>query len=234
MPAALAVAALSVAGVIDGGARRREPQADGHLAGIRAAAAGGIPFSVGDWLARDLPTAPGAVALLRPSVLVSRGFSNLRTGETASLLFVACSDARDLVGHYPPVCYPAHGQTLVSAEPRAWDYGAGPVGGTRYRFRVVGGTSGQQFVVDNFMVLPDGGFGPDMDSVRRVARDPSLRRYGAGSLQIVTEGSMDEVRRDAVLEELIGVLEPLFRSMRAREAGVAPAAGARAAEARRE
>jgi hypothetical protein len=219
MPAAIAAAVLAVAGGLDGHARRRESDAGGHLLRIRAVAAAGVPFSVGDWLGRDLPTAPGAVALLRPSVLLSRGFENLRTGESASLLFVGCSDARDLVGHYPPVCYPAHGQTFVSAAPRSWTCESGPVAGTRYRFRVVGGTPSQQFVVDNFMVLPDGEFGRDMDDVRRVARDPALRRYGAASLQVVTDGAMDEARRDVVLEELVSVLGPLFRAMRTEDTG---------------
>lgn len=170
---------------------------------IREIAKSSIPYSAGDWLGRDVPEARAAVALLRPNVLISRAYKNLRTGETASLLFVHCSDARDLIGHYPPVCYPAHGRSLESSETRDWTVGETTIRGMRYRFAGTSAVNSGESVVDNFMVLPAGGFGRDMDSVNAVAGDARLRHFGAAEVQVVTDGTMTDVRRDEVLRTLV-------------------------------
>jgi len=181
-----------------------------HSRKIRDASVPAFPYSIGDWLARDVEAAAAAVALLRPNVLVNRTYRNLRTGETASLLFVQCSDARDLIGHYPPNCYPAHGMTLESAAPRDWDVAGVTVQGMRYRFASGDRTASATTVVDNFMVLPTGGFGRDMDAVDRVAEDTRLRHLGAAEVQIVTDGKWTDERRDEVLRALVGPTMPLI------------------------
>jgi len=169
-----------------------------------------VPYCVGDWVGRDVAPAPAVMAMLRPSVLLERSYRNLRTGESATVLFVRCGDARDLMGHYPPVCYPAHGRGLVSARAREFGLGAGAVSGMRYRFAAAGSTSPGEIVVDNFMVLPSGRFGPDMDAVDEVARDPRLRRLGAAEVQVVTDAAMTDARRDEVFETLVASFSPLF------------------------
>jgi hypothetical protein len=214
--AAAATAALLVAVGVDGGGRRRDVDATAHHARVQEAVRT-VPYSVGDWLARDVAVPEATVTLLKPDVLVSRRYENLRTGETASVLFVACGDARDLLGHYPPICYPAHGTALTAAAPRDWTVGSLVIRGVRYRFRGHGG-SPSQFVVDNFMVLPSGGFGRDMDAVDRVARDPAWRRFGAAEVQIATDATMDDSRRDEVFRTLAASYAPLFRTFTAGDA----------------
>ena len=131
--------------------------------------------------------------------------------ETASLLFVHCSDARDLLGHYPPVCYRARGHVLVSSAERDWLAGGTRIEGTRYRIAVDGPLARSEIVVDNFMVLPDGRFGRDMDAVDRVARDPTLRRLGVAEVQVVTDGEMPDHRRDEVVRLLAQRMTPLLQ-----------------------
>lgn len=206
--AALTAALLAVVGVET---RSRAPSdAAEHHERVRRAAGSTIPYSVGDWISADVAAAPAAVALLRPNVLVSRAYENLKTGETASLLFVQCSDARDLIGHYPPNCYPAHGWTLESASPRDWTVAGSTIGGMRYRFGGRDGGAESSTVVDNFMVLPTGDVGRDMDAVDRVASSARLRRLGAAEVQVVTEGKMTEERRDEVFRALVAPAAPLI------------------------
>jgi hypothetical protein len=115
------------------------------------------------------------------------------------------------MGHYPPVCYPAHGRDLVSANDRELRIGADEVPVVRYRFAAARALAPGEIVVDNFMVLPSGRFGRDMDAVDTVARDPRLRRLGAAEVQVVTDGAMDDGRRDEVFAELAASLAPLLR-----------------------
>ncbi|MFW6061969.1 MAG: exosortase-associated EpsI family protein, partial [Planctomycetota bacterium] len=70
-----------------------------------------IPYTIGDWKGEDVSVPRSAVELLQPNALCSRQYRNQKTGQVLSLLVVHCRDARDMTGHYPPVCYPAHGWT---------------------------------------------------------------------------------------------------------------------------
>jgi uncharacterized protein DUF3485 len=205
---AAAAAVLLLAGVaVEAGARSGAADVALHHERVRRVADSAIPYSMGDWIGRDVEPAPSAVALLRPNVLLDRQYVNVATGEVATLVFVQCSDARDLIGHYPPKCYPAHGWTLEDARPRTWNVGGREIPGMRYRFR---GLAGRQsaMVVDNFMVLPTGDVGRDMDAVDAVARDVRLRELGAAEVQVVTGVDTTDERRDEVVRELVaGMLE---------------------------
>jgi hypothetical protein len=68
-------------------------------------------------------------------------------------------------------------------------------------------------VVDNFMVLPDGSYGRDMDAVTRVAQNTGLRHFGAGQVQVLTSGAMSDQRRDEVFKEILQPIVPLLESM---------------------
>jgi hypothetical protein len=178
---------------------------------IEAAALSTLPLRLGEWKGEPVPIPPAAVRLLRPTAIMSRCYRDESTGESANLLFVHCSDARDLLGHYPPVCYRARGHSLVSSSQRDWTVAGVLIEGTRYRFAVDGPFARSEMVVDNFMVLPDGRFGRDMESVDRVARDPALRRLGVAEVQVVTAGDIPDARRDEVLRLLTQRMMPLLQ-----------------------
>ena len=70
-----------------------------------------IPIDVGDWVGREVPLPQSATSLLNPNGIVARQYINEDQGVIATLMIVQCRDARDMGGHYPPVCYPANGWT---------------------------------------------------------------------------------------------------------------------------
>jgi hypothetical protein len=210
--ASLCVSALLLAAIgFEAGDRAPDPDVSKHSAEINRLARTMIPFAVGDWMGRTIPMPEAAIKLLRPSALEARAYESVSTGETANLLFVHCSDARDLLGHYPPVCYQARGLTLTSSSSRDWKLDGTLVTGTRYRFLQDSPVARSEVVVDNFMVLPDGRYGRDMGSVDEVAKDRRLRRLGVAEVQVVTDGAMSETRRDEVFRTLVGPMVPLLR-----------------------
>ncbi len=169
-----------------------------------------VPFTIGPWVGREVPVPTSAEELLKPNVLISRAYENMDTGESASLLIVQCSDSRDLAGHYPPVCYPATGLEPGTAIARDWRIAAFQIPAMRYSFTENDVTKKSETVVDNFMVLPNGHFGRDMQEMRRIGKDRYLRHLGAAQVQLLTSGSMDDERRDQVFTEIMGVVVPLI------------------------
>ena len=92
------------------------------------------PDRIGDWIGQSIETPPSAIKLLRPNVIISKYYLNYVTGQWASVLIVDCSDARDLIGHYPPNCYPSQGWIQTGAEKRDWQVGNLNLPGTQYDF----------------------------------------------------------------------------------------------------
>jgi hypothetical protein len=208
----LCVSAALLAGIhLEGRGRSPDEDATQHCLQIEALAQRVVPVSVGSWVGHTVPMPPAAIELLHPNVLEARAYEEVATGESASLLFVHCSDARDLLGHYPPVCYQARGLTLVSSAARDWTVGDATIVGMRYRFLSESPVTRSEVVVDNFMVLPNGSYGRDMEAVDAVARDRRLRRLGVAEVQVVTDGSMTDDRRDTVFRTLVKPMVPLLR-----------------------
>ena len=67
-----------------------------------------IPMFIGRWVGQDKEVPKEAQKLLRPNAILSRIYTSAAS-PTTWIVVVHCSDARDLDGHYPPKCYPAHG-----------------------------------------------------------------------------------------------------------------------------
>jgi hypothetical protein len=199
---------------IDANGRMPVQDTQDHNRRIRDTADALISASVGDWIGKFMDSPPAVTAILKPNKLVNCVYSNVRTGESACLLFVHCGDGRDLLGHFPPVCYPSHGQPIRSSETRDWTLGGVTITGMRYHFDGIDGPFGQETVVDNFMVLPDGSFGRDMNAARAVVKDRRLRVFGAGEVQVVTQGAMSDAHRDEVFRSLIEPVLPLFDCVR--------------------
>src|SRR6185295_13858053 len=119
----------------------------------------------------------------RPNVMLSRKYLNVTNGSDVQSLLVQCSDARDMLAHYPPICYPSRGWVLSAAVPREWQVGDLAVQGIEYRFSMEGLDRAQTLVVDNFMVMPDGRFMRDMKAVEDAAADVRTRYFGAAQFQ---------------------------------------------------
>jgi hypothetical protein len=188
--------------------------AEGYHARIREVA-DQLPRSAGDWLGSKTEVPAGAVGLLRPNVTLSLDFTNT-AGQRASFLLVQCRDARDLLGHYPPVCYDAHGFVLVKHEPRTWDVDGDQLQGTMYEFsRTDRQDRVNSIKVYDVMILPNGQTAPDMAGVDRVARHREQRYYGAAQIQILTDAALPEEKRTEVIGLLLRGAKPVINAIRA-------------------
>lgn len=194
----------------------RMPQGDPepyHRA-VRAAAAE-MPYYVGEWIGADQDVPPSAITMLRPNAIVCRSYQNIRTGRSVTLLLVQCGDARDLLGHYPPVCYPAHGWTLTGSWPHDWTLGERTVEGTAYTFTRGVLSEYDAITIYNFMVTPDGRTARDMEHVSRAAQDYRRKGYGAAQVQMVFPGNVSEQERDAIFATLLGANLNLIQTIEA-------------------
>jgi hypothetical protein len=176
-------------------------------------AATAVAEQVGDWKSRDTEVPQAAVNMLKPNVLLSKLWFNESTGQHVSMLIVQCRDARDILGHYPPVCYVGQGWSIVRQERRRWSAGGFEIEGTEYTMgrTVLEGPS--RLIIQNFMVLPDGRFAPDMEAVDKIASNRHLKFLGAAQVQLVYDDRMTPEQREEVLERLVTAHGPLLQSI---------------------
>jgi hypothetical protein len=182
---------------------RQPPQAEAYFWRV-AAAAQATPTTNLPWVSLESPVPPAAISMLRPNITVSRKYTNLQTGQQATLLLVQCRDARALLGHYPPKCYVANGYRQTSGAPRDWQVDGLAIQGMVYAFSFARPDEISSLVIYDFMILPDGHTCRDMEGVYAMARDPQKRRLGAAQLQVLLDSSVPEEQRDATFLALIG------------------------------
>jgi hypothetical protein len=172
-----------------------------YLQQIRAAAAQ-LPPGLGGWIAAESPVPPAAVSLLRPNVLISREYTD-QAGRRAGWLFVNCGDARDLVGHYPPICYVNSGWVLSSQRARSWQVGSWTVPGVEYEMTTQPFRGRHPIIVMNTMIVPHAGFVPDMEVLRQVALPLTRRHWGATQIQVIVDASTPQHVRDEIFVSLL-------------------------------
>jgi hypothetical protein len=181
------------------------------------------------WNGAKVPIAAAATELLRPNTILSRDYVSQTSGQTATLLIVDCSDARDLQGHYPPRCYPAQGEQSLGSKPRTWHLNGMDIHGMEYEFSK--GELGDQQAVYNFFITPcvpgvavshkelNGAICPDMDDVYISGEDYQRRYFGAAEFQVVMSGTMNAEERDAAFVDLITPIENVIRTLMNRDTG---------------
>jgi hypothetical protein len=157
------------------------------------------------WTRVDLDVPGAAVALLKPNKLICREYR--KSGRQFQFLFIQCQDARDMGGHYPPVCYPASGW-VKSADPRymTWTINGKSIIGMEYQF--TGSYEGQPITrtVDNLLILPRGNdcYVRGMGEIREAAADYLRQFYGAAQIQLIFDGAVPENERREIFAQLIG------------------------------
>ncbi len=206
-----------------------------------------VPLRVGEWIGEERPLAPAAVELLRPNAALSRSFRRIGDPSTIVLSLIHCSDFRDMAGHYPPVCYPAHGWSLadpidVASEPVAGTDSSARLESTSlsieglgefpvrcYRFSRRGdGLAQIRMTVLNAFILPDGRWVSDLATIREGASRRRLAGEGVAQLQLVVGGwpSIESIREQC--QSLLssfpsGVFETLGAARLERSAELEPA-----------
>lgn len=162
-----------------------------------------IPYRVGDWVGVDKEIRQEALQILDANVSLNRTYRNVDTGETAVLLLVHCADARSLLGHYPPVCYPSQGWNETDRQQRKIECSDLSVLATEYGFaHETLGLSGQ-IEVAHFAVLPDGRTAPDLDPLDLLAKERRAKFFGGASLQLIVDANLPFERRQEIYRVLL-------------------------------
>lgn len=186
------------------------PGASEYRDAVRAAVEG-LPYFIGRWRGVDVDTPPAAIQLLKPNVIQQRRFVDPTTGRVFSLLIVHCSDTRDMRGHYPPVCYPAHGWQEAGVAPTTITIGGQAYPARTYDFvRVVEGVE-QRLHIFSFFVLPDGSIVADDAALDRASSKRYATQLGAAQFQIVGGENLPESERREVVDEFVRALEGPIR-----------------------
>ncbi|MEO1008339.1 MAG: exosortase-associated EpsI family protein [Planctomycetota bacterium] len=203
------MAAYSLASIDAGGS------SEAYFARVRTAI-DDLPTRIGGYIGEDRPALPAAVEMLRPNRLLQREYVDPLSGRSFSVLIVHCGDVRDMMGHYPPICYPSNGWSVDEAEVGgiARPGNAGPIPVTTYRVSRDAGRGGTRAAktVTNTFVVPrrDDPLGPDDATLDRVTRTRWSSGLGAAQIQVITDATMTEEERGEierlVAAELGGVI----------------------------
>lgn len=208
--AALLAAILGVGGV-DAVERAG---ADRYFAEVRRAV-DRIPYRIGPWVGSDVEPLEGAVRLLKPNALMQRRYVDPSSGRSVSLLVVHTGDVRDMVGHYPPVCYPAHGWREENARPLTLASAGRELPARSYTFNRIEEGLTRSLQVISFFVLP--GEAPrivrDMEAVRDVAQRRPEAKLGAAQIQLVASEGLEGQQGQRLTEQFIEAIEPVVRSI---------------------
>jgi hypothetical protein len=174
---------------------------------------GEIPYRVGAKIGTDAEISQPASKLLRPNKILQRRYTDYTTGETVSLIVVHCGEVRDMIGHYPPHCYPANGWTAVGSEDVSVAHHGQLFPARFYRF--VKPESGLERRLDllSFFVVPESTtpMVPDMDALERVSQSFRRNSLGAAQVQIMIPSDATPEERDRIAAEYMNVLEPTIR-----------------------
>lgn len=205
---ALTFLLLALAGIERLSARTPGVDADKYHTVVRVKSES-LPFHFDQWFGVDVAVPQAAVTLLKPNFIISRRYTSMDGEPPVTLLIVHCKDSRDLLGHYPPVCYGNQGWTIDQSTPSDWLAAGRTFTGMRYRLSSNIGGIERKIVIDNVMLLPNRSTGRNMDDVEAVARDSSLKGFGAAQVQLIYDASVEDDRRDALTRRFLEQIAPL-------------------------
>jgi hypothetical protein len=172
--------------------------------------------SDGLWTTSEDKSLPAsAEQLLHPNCTIDRLYTSNTisiSGEPAhaSLLIVQCKDSRDMRGHFPPICYPASGETEISRQPFDLVAGGKEIKGYEYHFLNRNHLPVYRRCVYDFFIVPGRGFKPDMESLNKAAADYQQRYYGAAQFQVVMDADYPQEKRETIFKTLIGANPKAF------------------------
>lgn len=172
-----------------------------------------FPTEFDGWAAEEVDLPPSAVALLKPNAIISRRYDNADDGKMVHFLVVQCRDARDMAGHYPPVCYPASGWTPRSSESAEWRVEDKRVEAREYTFSRSSATAESRLAVVNLIIMPNGKITPSMSEVRKAAADYRIHFFGAAQMQWVFDGRTSGEERAETVEAFLKEAGPMIEAI---------------------
>ena len=181
-----------------------------------------VPWLIGRWVGEGAEVPREAQKLLRPNSILSRVYRRPH-GPQVHVLLVHCNDARDMQGHYPPICYPSSGYVPLdtSHEENVVLQAAGceiPV--HTYAFeRMRDRTSVERIRVFNAFILPDGTVSRSIDDINRQSERATIASLGVAQLQIITpaDSSLEEAVEAG--NEILAGMTALLEALRVADAG---------------
>ena len=203
------------------------PNHVGHDAGAAqrkaevAEAMAAAPFFIGAWVGRDEEVPPEAQKLLRPNAILSR-FYQKPGGAWVRVLVVHCGDARDMIGHYPPVCYPSSGWVALDGDGpphatiRLRDGVELPV--QSYGFRRMHEHGREVRIrIFNAFVLPDGSTTRNISDINRQSERLAVAVQGVAQLQVITSTDVSRAEAVTAAAEVLDGLRDLLDALRVGE-----------------
>lgn len=180
-----------------------------------AAAIAGIPYRIGPWIGADVEAQAPAIKLLRPNKLLQRRYLTSDGSSSFSLLLVHCSDARDMQGHYPPVCYPAHGWVIDESERTEFVLGPSRIPSMVYRLSSIRQGEERTMTILNFFAVPSGGesLAADMAAVNRASATTARSGLGAAQFQLIVPGRVPSDEMTRLMQEVGPAIEPPIRKV---------------------
>jgi hypothetical protein len=215
------VAALMVLSVLLPNRASIGAQAEVRKAEIARAVAS-VPNFIGRWVGpdsedpNDRGLAPAAQRLLKPNAFLSRRYTS-PGGPWVQIVFVHCSDARDMIGHYPPICYPSAGWMEMPgpANPdHTLTVNGMPFPVREYDFKGYL-ESGREEVIRIFgaFILPDGAVTREIDDINRQSERLSVAVQGVAQIQIITSGRTTAEEAIGASEEVLNGMNVLFEAL---------------------
>jgi len=194
------------------------------------------PQQVGEWEGTSGELPKEAVALLHPNFYLDRQYVNMEHGWRAGMFLIEAEDSRDMMGHYPPNCYPGNGWVLVNTvdahnsvdNKEEWIVVVPAtkddpeitlrIPGKEYEFTRLIEQKDQRKWVRNFFLLPNGKLYPEIASFSRAASDFYVRPYGATQVQVVYDYEYTPNDREQIFQSVIAAHIKLINALRDKNA----------------
>lgn len=176
-----------------------------------------LPYQIESWVGEDVPVPPAALKLLRPNAIISRAYHDSQTGQNIKLLIVQCEEARDMAGHYPPVCYPQSGWTKKhNGHKMQWTLSDGKViKGMEYEFVQILPTRSATLFINHVFLLPGGENAQNIERVRTLAADYRKHFYGAAQIHIVFGEDVSPKERKRITRFFLEASRPVIDAISA-------------------
>ena len=178
-----------------------------------------LPFTYRSWVGQEVPVPPAARRLLSTNAIFSRAYKKVSGPDMVNIVAVFCSDARDIIGHYPPVCYPNAGWTADEENGSEKNdielvYGDMIIPASIYEFTQFDDEGKEIGIrVIDFFILPDGTISREMAAVRKQSSRLDLSMQGTAQFQLITDRNLSEVESMELCEDILPVLDELFEAL---------------------
>ena len=172
------------------------------------------PWQIDRWHGEPVPVPAEAQEILRPNAILSRRYRELGTGLEAILVIVHCSDTRDMLGHWPPVCYPANGWRLEDERERSFECSVGGADSVELReydfYQNMNIGVRRDIRVFNCFILPNGEIASDFSELRQLAGRTHSSVLGVAQVQIVIAQPMSASQEQRTISELLNGIDQLI------------------------